>query len=110
MQQPRDLDLMLTAARLVGSGHTYVSAARAVNRNESTIRRWSKLPQFQAERERALADIAGTPRSVFLDALTARRDDGVDWASRIRAAERLLELAGRKPAADEYADLAEGWG
>ncbi|MGI8478911.1 MAG: hypothetical protein ACR2M2_03500 [Gaiellaceae bacterium] len=110
MQQPRDLDLMSTAARLVGAGHTFVSAARAVNRDESTVRRWSKLPQFQAERERALAGIAGTPRAVFLDALTARRDDGVDWASRIRAAERLLELAGTQPAADEHADLAEGWG
>jgi hypothetical protein len=47
---------------------------------------------------------------VFLDALTARRDDGVDWTSRIRAAERLLELAGTQPAPDEHADQAEGWG
>jgi hypothetical protein len=100
---------MLTAARLVGSGHTFVSAAGAVIRDESTVRRWAKLPQFQAERERALAEIAGTPRAVFLDALAARKDDGVDWASRIRAAERLLELEGRQPAGDEYADLAEGW-
>jgi hypothetical protein len=110
MQKPRDRDLMLTAARLVGSGHTYVSAARVVNRDESTVRRWSKLPLFQAERERALADIAGTPRAVFLDALAARKDDGVDWGSRIRAAERLLELEGTRPAEDEYADLLEGWG
>ena len=101
---------MLTCARLVGSGYTYVAAGRAVKRDESTVRRWSKLPQFQAERERALAEIAGTPRAVFLEALAARKDDGVDWPSRIRAAERLLELEGSRTAEDEYAGLAEGWG
>ena len=100
---------MVIAARLVGSGHTYVAAARAVKRDESTIRRWAKLPRFQAEREPALAEIAGTPRAVFLDALAARKDDGVDWPSRIRAAERLLELEGAQPAEQEY-DLAQGWG
>jgi len=110
MQQPRDLDLMLTAARLVGSGHTYVAAARVVKRDESTIRRWAKLPLFQAEREQALAGIAGTPRAVFLDALAARKDDGVDWPSRIRAAERLIELEGGRQAENELAKLAEGWG
>jgi hypothetical protein len=53
MQRPRDHDLMVTAARLVGIGHTYVAAGGAVGRDESTIRRWSKLPAFEAERQRA---------------------------------------------------------
>jgi hypothetical protein len=33
------------------------------------------------------ADLTPTPRGVYLSALTARKDDGIDWQARIRAAD-----------------------
>ncbi len=103
MQKPRDHDLMLTAARLVGIGHTYVAAGRAVSRDESTIRRWSKLSAFQAERERAREEsVDPSPRRVLIDALTATKDNGSpDWNARLRAAGHLLELEAQPPSPDE---------
>ena len=109
MQKPRDHDLMVTAARLVGIGHSYVAAADAVDRDESTIRRWSKLPAFQAERERAREEsIDPSPRRVLIDALSATKDNGSpDWNARLRAAEHLLELeAHSRPQSDPGAELA----
>jgi len=110
MQRPRDHDLMVTAARLVGIGHSYVAAARAVGRDESTIRRWSKLPAFQAERERAREEsIDPSPRRVLIDALSATKDNGSpDWNARLRAAERLLELEGKSAPASEQETVLAG--
>lgn len=110
MQRPRDHDLMVTAARLVGIGHSYVAAADAVGRDESTIRRWSKLPAFQAERERAREEsIDPSPRRVLIDALSATKDNGSpDWNARLRAAEHLLELEGKAAPASEQETVLAG--
>jgi hypothetical protein len=89
MQRPRDHDLMVTAARLVGIGHSYVAAARAVGRDESTIRRWSNLPAFQAERERAREEsIDPSPRRVLID---ATRPSHVAFPTRLRVPPEAME-------------------
>ena len=101
---------MVTAAQLVGIGHSYVAAVDAVGRDESTIRRWSKPPALQAERQQAREEsIDPSPRRVLLDALSTTKDNGSpDWNARLRAAEHLLELEGKAAPTSEQETVLAG--
>lgn len=107
-----DFSMLQTAAGMRARGATWVKIAEALGRDERTCRRWQDLPEFKAEVERARSDLAPTPRGVFVHALMARKDDGVDWQARLRAAERLINLdAIPAPADADAAAMAawEGW-
>ena len=92
-----DHERLIAAAGMVGRGASYAATGRALSVNERTVRRWARLPVFVAEVERVRADLTPTPRGVFLMALTARKDDGIDWQARLRAAERLIGLEPEQP-------------
>jgi hypothetical protein len=76
----------------------------------STIARWNEDPAFreEVERVRGLTDDS-TPLGTLVDALAARKDDGIDWPSRLRAALALLELerSPKQELVDE--DEPSGW-
>jgi hypothetical protein len=83
----------LAAARMLGRGRSTETVADTVGRSARTIERWRELPGFAAEVERVRANSERpNARGVLLDALSARRDDGVDWSARLRAAQHLLAL------------------
>ncbi len=85
-------EVQVTTARLLASGRSARSVGRMLHVGRDTIRKWQRDPEFVDEYERALArGGAPDPRATLLDALSARRDDGVDWPSRLRAALALLE-------------------
>ena len=91
-------------------GRSWVAIADALGVHERTARRWSDLGEFKAEVERVRADLSPTPRGVYVAALTARKDDGIDWQARIRAADALIVLdASPKAGADADEDLMGGW-
>jgi len=75
------------------------AVARTVGVSERTLYNWAaKVPGFAEEVERVCAlSSKPEPRGVLLDALSARRDDGVDWGNRLRAAEKLLTLPDDEP-------------
>jgi len=103
---------MTAAAGLVGRGASSAAAARAIGVNERTVRRWREIPAFRAEVERVRADLTPSAHGVFVQALTARKDDGIDWQARLRAADALIDLEAKPPSPeDEDADLldAEAW-
>jgi transposase-like protein len=83
---------------MLGRGKTCAAVARTVDVSERTLYNWAKVPGFteEVERVRALSS-KPEPRGVLLDALSARRDDGVDWSARVRAAEKLLALPDDEP-------------
>jgi len=67
----------------------------------ATLRAWKDDPEFRREYERILARGGEPdPRGTLIDALSARRDDGVDWPSRVRAASMLIDLQSA-PAPDD---------
>ena len=83
----------LAAAGMLGRGRSASVVAETLDVSTRTIERWRTLPGFAAEVERVRANSDHpTPRGVLLDALSARRDDGVDWSARLRAAQQLLAL------------------
>ncbi len=83
----------LAAAGMLGRGRSVQTVADTLERSARTIERWRKLPGFAAEVERVRANSERpNARGVLLDALSARRDDGVDWSARLRAAQQLLTL------------------
>ncbi len=91
-------EVQLAAAGMLGRGKTHAAVARTVGVSERTIHNWRKLPGFAEEVERVRALSSNPePRGVLLDALSARRDDGVDWSARVRAAEKLLALPDDEP-------------
>jgi hypothetical protein len=105
-----DIDLLTTAAGMRARGRSWVAVAEAVGRNERSCRRWAKLPEFKAEVERAQADLAPTPRGVYIAALTATKTDGIDWQARIRAADALADLDAKHAGVeDDDDDLGTGW-
>ena len=82
----------MTVARLLATGRSARACARMLGVSPDTIRKWKRDPEFADEYERAVArGGAPDPRTTLLDALTARRDDNVDWPSRVRAALALIE-------------------
>jgi len=91
-------EVQLAAAGMLGRGKTYGAVARTVGVSERTLYNWAKVPGFTEEIERVRALSSNPePRGVLLDALSARRDDGVDWNARVRAAEKLLALPVDEP-------------
>jgi len=101
-------DRQMAVAGMLGRGYSMRHVAVALGVAKSTIARWKQDPLFVAEVERARATrLAPTPRGTLLDALSARRDDGIDWPSRVRAALALLELDEEDE--DPNADVVAGW-
>ncbi len=95
-------------ARYVARGFSqrFTNAATGVSRD--TIRAWMKQPEFMAEVERIRALTDGSaPMGVLVDCLGARRDDGVDYPTRLRAALALIEI---ERGSDDIGDAGEiGW-
>ena len=90
----------LAAAGMLGRGRSAQTVAETLDVSTRTIERWRKLPGFAAEVERVRANSERpSARGVLLDALSARRDDGVDWSARLRAAQQLLALEDEEPVA-----------
>jgi hypothetical protein len=104
-----DLELLTAAAGMRARGRSWTAIAEATGRNERTCRRWAELPEFKAEVERVRGDLTPSPRGVFVAALTARKDDGIDWQARLRAADALIEMVAVATDADADADLLDGW-
>ena len=83
----------LAAAGMLGRGRSTNKVHETLDVSTRTIERWRKLPGFAAEVARVRASSERpNARGVLLDALSARRDDGVDWSARLRAAQQLLTL------------------
>ena len=90
----------LAAAGMLGRGRSTKTVADTLDVSTRTIERWRKLPGFADEVERVRANSERpTARGVLLDALSARRDDGVDWSARLRATQQLLALEDEEPVA-----------
>jgi hypothetical protein len=88
----------LAAAGMLGRGRSTKKVHETLDVSTCTIERWRKLPDFAAEVARVRASSERpNARGVLLDALFARRDDGVDWSARLRAAQQLLALAEDDP-------------
>lgn len=107
-------DVQLAAAGLLARGYSQRAVARRMHRSPATTRAWGALPEFAAEHERVLSRGGRPdPEGTLLDALGARKDDGVDWPSRVRAAYLLMEKWGDLQQPDEKdaeaAGVAEGW-
>lgn len=84
-------EVQRTAAGMLGRGKTRRDIAQALGMSEQSITRWRKHPDFAAEEERVRRNSGRPdPYNVLLDALCARKDDGVDWPSRLNAAKELL--------------------
>jgi hypothetical protein len=92
-------EVQLAAAGMLGRGKSQKAVARFAGVTTRTIQNWIRdLPGFADEVERVRASSSKPePRGVLLDALSARRDDGVDWNARVRAAERLLSIPDDEP-------------
>ncbi len=94
--------MQTTVAGLLARGRSARSVARQLPIGRDTIRRWQKDAEFIAEYERVLArGGAPDPHGTLLDALSARKDDDIDWPSRLRAALTLLELDGDRDREDD---------
>jgi hypothetical protein len=85
-------EVKLAAAGMVGRGATYATIQKRLGPHPRTLGRWmASDPDFRAEVERVRASAAQPdPWGTLLDALSARRDDGVDWPARVRAAQLLI--------------------
>jgi hypothetical protein len=84
-------EIQRIAAAQFGRGKTRKAIANRLEVTERTLTRWRKLPEFQAEEQRVRVNSSSAdPRGVLVDALSARRDDGIDWQSRLKAAFALL--------------------
>jgi hypothetical protein len=94
-------------ARQLARGYSqrYISRTTGVSRD--TIRRWLKDPAFADFVEGTRAQLKGsTALGTLIDALGARKDDGVDWSNRVRAA---IVLLGIEDPADEPLNDEIGW-
>lgn len=103
-----DLDKLMVAAALRGHGKSWKHIGEALDVNERTARRWNELPEFRTEVERVRSSLTPTPRGVFIAALLARKDDGVDWQARLRAADALMGMDA-SPEATQEDDLITEW-
>jgi hypothetical protein len=91
-----------------GFSRRYINTTTGISRD--TIRRWEQDPFFASEVERLREQTKNsTSLGVIVDALGARRDDNIDWPSRIRAAIVLLEIE-RDPSGNTSDDRdVGGW-
>jgi len=81
------------AAGLLARGKSGRFVQKTLGIGWATLRAWKDDPEFQREYERVRArGGAPDPRGTLIDALAARRDDGVDSPSRVRAAITLIDL------------------
>jgi hypothetical protein len=97
-------DKHVLAARLIAANFPITSTTGnreavdvLVGVNERNIRAWRKRPEFEqlvqrfkVDRETALGHAPDYP-TVLTEALAARKDDRIDWSSRLRAAQLLAE-------------------
>ena len=91
-------EVQLTAARLTGRGKIARVVCETLSISERTLRYWKALPGFSDEVERVRRNAwQPDPEGTLLDALTATRQDGVDWNARIMAARLLIEIEARRP-------------
>lgn len=81
-----------TAAQLLGRGLTIAAVAEVVGVEQRTIYRWKQRDDFQDEVTATREIPVRDPRGVLIDALTARKDDKIDWTNRVKAAMALMEL------------------
>ena len=78
-------------ASMIGRGKSTQHCSDVMGPSTRTIARWKNLPAFAAEVERAReSSERPDPRGTLIDALSARRDDGIDWAARLTASRALL--------------------
>jgi hypothetical protein len=100
-----------SAARRIAAGWSERHTATVEGVCRATIQNWKKLPDFQAEIERArAARLDPTPRGTLLEAIYgARKDDGVDWPTRVRAAIELMRLDRESGGDDVLGDDEPGW-
>jgi hypothetical protein len=86
-------EVQATCAGMLARGRSARWCARTLHLSPHTIRAWREEPDFQAELERVRARGGKPdPYGTLLDALAARKDDGIDWPSRVRAASLLVGL------------------
>jgi hypothetical protein len=84
-----------TAASLLARGRDRQAVAQVVGVAPGTLSAWRRIPAFKAA-EAEEAARSTTVRGIVTDAmLSARKDDGVDWANRLRAEAMLDELDAR---------------
>lgn len=97
-------------ARLLGRGYSQRHAAYVEGVGRGTIVRWLRDPVFVAEVERARENrLNPTPRGTLIEAAyNARKDDGIDWATRVRAVMALADLDRESDDPDEDVEPA-GW-
>jgi len=86
-------ELQGAAAGMIGRGKPLKAVALVLGVSPRTVTRWRGDDDFQAEESR-VRDSAGkpNPQGTLLDALSARRDDQVDWVARLNAAKQMLAL------------------
>jgi hypothetical protein len=86
-------EVQATCAGMLARGRSGRFCARTLHVSPHTIRAWRDEPDFQAELERVRARGGKPdPHGTLLDALAARKDDGIDWPSRVRAATLLVAM------------------
>ena len=91
-------EVQLTAARLTGRRKIARVVCETLSISPRTLRYWKNLPGFAEEAERVRANAwQPDPEGTLLDALTATKQDGVDWNARIMAARLLIEIEARRP-------------
>jgi transposase len=107
-------EVQRVSAGMLGRGKSQNAVAKFAGVTTRTIQNWIRdVDGFAEEVKRVRASSKRPePRGVLLDALSARRDDGVDWTARVRAAEKLLSLADAEPEAEQaqiivYAPLGQ---
>jgi hypothetical protein len=84
-------EIQRVAAAMLGRGKTRKAVAAKLEVTERTITRWRKLSEFAEEEQRVRVNSSSAdPRGVLIDALSARKDDDIDWQSRLKAAFALL--------------------
>lgn len=102
-------EVQRTTAGLLARGRSARSLAKQLSIGRDTIRAWQRNAEFIAEFERVTARLQNPhdPHGLLLDALQARKDDQIDWPSRLRAALALLELG--EDSADDSAVVSGEW-
>jgi hypothetical protein len=95
-------EVQLTAARLVGRGKNGPTICETLSISPRTLRYWKALPGFAEEAERVRQNAwQPTGEGTLLDALTATKNDGIDWVARLGAARELIRIEANRPPAEE---------
>lgn len=97
------------AALLRGAGQLRVDVAKEVGVSPATLSRWSHDPAFEAAvklARDARSDAPATAQDVLVAGLAARDDDGIDWQTRVKCAQALLQ---RLPVAKKDKPVVVGY-